>query len=274
MAAILWLFLGFVATQSVPAQEVGLFYGYQGCLAVTENQSLSRGERLVILAADVGSAEIRVGTVRRPSEGSECWNAFRGEPPSRIAGLSLSPLRDEVFFGVRPHGQLVIVGGPSVQLPAAETEQWTRAVSTSLPGAWRASDVLAHAYRYATSDGKATVVELYLGLPEWSPRGTWPPIKSITIRRFFFVNGQPLASEQYERVSGREERVDTQPPELTVDDWSASETERTVGFVSEDEGRSWTRLSIDVGFEGIWWIAQALRSGLPRTYEHYLYTFH
>jgi photosystem II stability/assembly factor-like uncharacterized protein len=117
-------------------------------------------------------------------------------------------------------------------------------------------------------------VELYLGLPVWNAPAATPAMASVTIRRFFIVGGRMLASEQYERVSGREERAETAPPELSADNWSASETERTVGFLGTDQGRSWTRLSTNVGFEGIWWIAQALRPGLPRTFEQYLYTHH
>jgi hypothetical protein len=89
MAAVLWLFLAFVATQSAAAQEVSLFYGYQGCLALAENQPVSEGERLIVVAADVRATETRVGTVRTPSAGSDCWDAFRGEQPSRISSLSL-----------------------------------------------------------------------------------------------------------------------------------------------------------------------------------------
>ncbi len=180
MAAALWFFLGIVGAHSEPGREAGLFYGYQGCLAVAENQSLSEGEQLIILAAGVGPTETRVGTVRTPSEGSDCWNAFRGEQPSRLSVLSLpSSLRDEVFFGIRSRETYLILAGAPVRRTREETERWARAVSSSVSNSWRAADVLAQAYRYDGNDGKATAVELYLGLPLWNPRGTSPPIKSV-----------------------------------------------------------------------------------------------
>ncbi len=82
-----------------------------------------------------------------------------------------------------------------------------------------------------------------------------------------------LASEEYERMSGREERAETEPPALTFDNWSASETERTVAFVSTDDGGSWRRLSTDIGFEGINWVSQELRDGLP-VHRWFVYTPH
>jgi hypothetical protein len=277
VAAVIGLLLCFgVSTQSASARAADLFSGYQGCLAVAANQRLSEDEPLVILAADLLPREARVvGAVRAPAAGSDCWNAFRGEQPPMIAALSVpQSWREGAFFGVRSQGDLLVVGGPAVRLSAEETERWVRAVSTSLSGPWRAPDVLGQAYRYGVSDSQAEAVELYIGRAEWNPGGASTPIKSLTIRRFFLIDGQLLASEQYERVSGVEERVDTEAPALTVENWCTSDTERTVGFFSEDQGRSWTRLSTDVGFEGIWWIAQALQSGLPRTFERYLYTVH
>ena len=89
----------------------------------------------------------------------------------------------------------------------------------------------------------------------------------------FLIGDRVLASEEYERVSGREERAETEPPELTFDNWSASETERTVAFVSTDDGGSWRRLSTDIGFEGINWVSQELRDGLPAV-RWYVYTPH
>lgn len=47
-----------------------------------------------------------------------------------------------------------------------------------------------------------------------------------------------------------------------------------VGFLSKDGGETWSRLSTNVGFERIWWIAEALRPGTPRTFAQYLYTHH
>ena len=97
-------------------------------------------------------------------------------------------------------------------------------------------------------------------------------IRSIEIRRFFIIDGKVLASERVDRSTGREERVDMTPPTLTRDNWTEDNPEGTVAFVSEDRGKSWQRLSTNVGFEGTWWIVQSLVPGLPKTLERYNYT--
>ena len=61
---------------------------------------------------------------------------------------------------------------------------------------------------------------------------------------------------------------------MTYENWSRSETEETVAFISRDEGHSWERLSTNGGFEGIHWIVQSLREGLPEVFHRWLYTHH
>jgi hypothetical protein len=61
---------------------------------------------------------------------------------------------------------------------------------------------------------------------------------------------------------------------LTYENWSRSETERTVAFISRDGGHSWERLSTNSGFEGIHWIVQSLRQGLPELLHRWLYIHH
>jgi hypothetical protein len=51
-------------------------------------------------------------------------------------------------------------------------------------------------------------------------------------------------------------------------------TEETVAFISGDGGHSWERLSTNDGFEGIHWIVQSLREGLPELFHRWLYTHH
>jgi hypothetical protein len=146
-------------------------------------------------------------------------------------------------------------------------------IRSSLPRDWRVDRTLVRAYRYGPASGHA-IDELYVGLPTLNPAGTSPPIKRISIRRFFLIDGRLTASEEYERESGMEERADTEAPELTYENWSRSETEETVAFASRDEGRSWERLSTNVGFEGIHWIVQSMREGLPELFHRWLYTHH
>jgi hypothetical protein len=215
-----------------------------------------------------------VAPARPDTSEFNCWREFRAEPPAAMSELILSgSLQEEVVFAVRKQRRLLVIGGPPSRLSAADTERLVRTVSSSLPPPWRLQGLLAHAYRYRSADGHSAV-ELYLGRPTLKPTSASPPIEVITIRRHFIVDGRLLASEEYKRESGVEERVDTEAPQLTFENWSASETERTVAFLSSDNGRSWTRLSTNIGFEGLAWIAQALRARLPRTYDRYLYTFH
>jgi hypothetical protein len=261
-----------------------LFYGIGRCLAVVRGQALKEGEPLVVVGPGVPPAAVAAGVVRqspepvtpaRPDTSQfNCWRGFRAEPPAAMSELRLSrSLQEEVVFAVRNQRGLLVVGGPPFRLSAADTERLVRTVSSSLPPPWRLQGLLAHAYRYRSADGHSAV-ELYLGRPTLKPTSASPPIEVITIRRHFIVDGRLLASEEYKRESGVEERVDTEAPQLTFENWSASETERTVAFLSPDNGRSWTRLSTNIGFEGFLWIAQALRDRLPRTYDRYLYTFH
>ena len=208
------------------------------------------------------------------SEGTDCWSPYRAGQPARVSSLPLQEVLDgEPFFAIRPGDGVLVLGGAAIKLPPAETERWLREVSPSLQDDWRVPTRLAHAYRYTVRGGGPAAVELYVGLPRQKQSGA-ASIESIVIKRFFIVDGRVLAGHEYDRVSGREERAETAPPSLTVDNWSASETECTVAFLSRDRGRTWERLSTNVGFEGIWWIAQALRPGLPRTFEQYLYTHH
>ena len=85
--------------------------------------------------------------------------------------------------------------------------------TASMPQSWRLDRTLVRAYRYRGPDHE--IVELYAGLPTFNARGRVPPIARISIRRHWFVNGQPAGSQAYERVSGVEERAETDPPELT-----------------------------------------------------------
>ena len=273
MGAIFWAFLFGAAAQTSNAGDASLFYGSAGCLAVRVNQQLNAGERLLILAPGVAT-EARAGAVRTPTVGSDCWNPYRAEQPDRVSSLPIKEtLGGEAFFAIRPADALIFVGGAAVKGTPADTERWLREVSPSLPDNWRVPSRLAQAYRYGPQSGGPHAIELYVGLPR-QKRAGGTAIDAIVIRRFFIVEGRVLASHEYERVSGREERVDTEPPSLTIENWSASETERTVGYLTKDDGRTWVRLSTNVGFEGIWWIAQALRPGLSRTFEQYLSTHH
>jgi len=261
-----------VAAQTVPADPT-LFPGLDECFALSGSQQLRAGDQLIVLAADREPEDASVDVVRSGTESPDCARRFQHLKPERFARVTVSDdLRHEVLFALQDRPGLKVVGGTPAHLSVKETERLARLASGSLPAVWRSKNVLRQALAFG--DEGPRIIELYLGLPEMNRRGASPPIKSIQIRRFFLIGDQVRASEEYERASGREERVDTEAPQLTVDNWWNSETARTVAFISEDQGGLWTRLSTNVGFEGIWWIAESLRPGLPHTSELFLYTSH
>jgi hypothetical protein len=273
--AVAWLLNTSPSAQLHPWQP-HLFFGLDECFPVSASQQLLEGERLTILAADRSPVESGVGVIGPASREPGCARRFgrlESGAPSTIATVSLpDELKYEVLFAIPQREHLRIVAGPAADVSVADRVRLARVASVSLPAAWRSKDVLVRAHRFGS--GAQSLVELYLGIPQLNPRGALPPVRSVQIRRFFMSGTVVLASDDYERSSSREERADTEPPQLTLDNWSESSTERTVAFLSEDEGRSWTRLSTDVGFEGIWWIAESLQPGLPRTSELFLYTEH
>lgn len=275
------------------AVDAQAFYsvGYNDCLAVEEQHQFHVGSPRVVLAPAQKPLRVTVdamvpwtepSTERRPH--GDCTGAYRSDVEdangarARVTQFAhISPLPDdhfdyEVFFAVPPSGGIILGGAPTA-LGAHERRRLADGIRSSLPRNWRGDRTLVRAYRYGPASGHA-IDELYVGLPTLNPAGTSPPIKRISIHRFFLIDGRLAASEAYERESGVEERADTGAPELTYENWSRSETEQTVAFISRDEGQSWERLSTNVGFEGIHWVVQALREGLPELFHRWLYTFH
>jgi hypothetical protein len=275
------------------AADAPAFYsvGYYDCLAVEEQHQLRVGSPRVVLAPARKPLRVTVDAMvpwtepsaeRRPH--GDCTGAYKRNledakgAHARVTEVAhISPLPEdhfdyEVFFTV-PSSGAIILGGRPTALGAQARRRLVDNIRSSLPRNWRVDRTFVRAYRYGPASGH-TIDELYVGLPTLNPAGTSPPIKRISIHRFFLIDGTLAASEEYERESGVEERADTGPPELTYENWSRSETEETVAFVSRDEGQSWERLSTHSGFEGIHWLVQSLREGLPELFHRWLYTVH
>jgi hypothetical protein len=292
LVALVHLVVVIIGGQS-SAADAPAFYsvGYYDCLAVEEQHQLHVGSPRVVLAAARKPLQVTVdamvpwkepSTERRPH--GDCTGAYKsdledseGARTKVMQFAHISPLPgdhfdDEVFFSVPPSGAIILGGAPSA-LGAQERRRLVNGVRSSLPRSWRVDRTLVRAYRYGPASGHA-IDELYVGLPTLNPAGTGPPIKRISIRRFFLIDGRLAASEAYDRESGVEERVDTGPPELTSENWSRSQTEETVAFIRRDGEDSWERLSTNGGFEGIHWIVQSLREGLPEIFHRWLYTHH
>lgn len=249
--------LAFVAFQA-PAGGAESFYSAvdDHCLAVEEQQSADVGSTWLALAVGQKPVPVSVDAVvpwagrstdRRPRYRTDCASGFQsgleGDDGKlkqiRLAHLSPLPqdsFASDVTFAV-PRSGAIVIGGKPVALGLPERMRLAKAARSSLPRNWRFERTLVHAYRYGPANGHA-IVELYLGLPTLNPPGTSAPIKRISIRRQFLVDGGMVATEEYERASGVEERAETEAPELTSENWSQS-TEETIGFISRDEGRSW-----------------------------------
>ena len=269
--------------------------GAGDCFVVVGAQRIppTRSE-LLVLATDRTPFTLRVAEGRtwvgRADRGLRDGNNCNGRFPSSPDNLLGSPSEtlSEPFTLVRvmpeggeppalsfgmPSAGMLAVGGRATVLGESESRSLAKTAASWLPAGWESNGALVRGYQYGPADGH-TVVELYVGVPTLNVPGTSPPIKAIGITRVFLVDGRPAGFDEYERASGVEERVDTKPPQLTHDNWSRSETESTVAFVSRDRGRSWERLSTNVGFEGIHWSVHALRPGTTKLFDRYLYTPH
>jgi hypothetical protein len=292
LVALIHLLVLITGRQSVAGDALAFYsVGQSDCLAVEDQHQLHVGSTRVVLAPAQKPLRVAVdamvpwtepSTERRPH--GDCTGAYNSNLEdaegararvTQFAHISRLPedhFDYEVFFAVPPSGAIIIGGAPSA-LGVQDRRRLVDGIRSSLPRNWRIDRTLVRAYRYGPANGHA-IDEVYVGLPTLNPAGASPPIKRISVRRFFLIDGRLAASEAYERESGVEERADTGPPALTYENWSRSETEETVGFVSRDQGQSWERLSTNVGFEGIHWIVQSLREGLPELFHRWLYTHH
>jgi hypothetical protein len=283
------------ALQAMPASKTDpwyakrAYYGWFGCLAAGTGQTLRPGQSVLVFARDLRPKDLRIavavrGTDEWPYQEAEfevdCSGKFKHAQPDWVASLRASgplyrdALYQEALFAIAPPSAgLLPVGGKRKRMAAEESRRLVKSLGSALPAKYRGPKVLVHGYRYGPESGHEAV-ELYLGLPTLSAAGVAPPIKAISIRRVTLVDGRPLAAEEYTRESGVEERVDSGEIELTRENWSVSETAYTIGFLSRDGGASWDRLSVDWGFEGIWWRSQSLRDGLPLLFEVNMYTSH
>ncbi len=291
IAAAFGTISGTSAGPQLSASDVPYLIGRGPCVAIEEGPTVNTGAHLLAIVPGKDPAEVTVeelhpwtgrsfGGPRRPP--TDCMHSFQEDVTDdsggrrvvvrSLARVSIASDDWETFFALPPQPARLIVGGSPRTVGPAERRQLLATVRSSLPKSWTPARTLVRALRYGPTRGHQ-VIELSVGRPTRNPPGVTPPIKQIAIRRFFLVDGRVAASEDDERTSGVEERVDIEAPQLTDDDW-ADGTESTVAFVSSDDGASWERLSTNVGFESTIWRAQALRQGLPVVFVRDLYTHH
>ena len=160
------------------------------------------------------------------------------------------------------------VGGDGKQLDRMGLHILERRIEGVVPNRFSEGRVLRAGWGYGTGKGHA-LAEVFLG----KPFGVGTPFDSVQVCRVFLHNGRVLCVESFTRISGEEERVDTEPPRLNERNWFLL-TEETSGYISLDGGTTWDRVSVDCGFEGIVWSISRLAKGMPRLWGFYLYMAH
>jgi hypothetical protein len=276
------------------AQDEPWLLGWGECAAVPPPQALVAGETLQLLEpgrtprpATVRSVRAWTAPALDGAHADPCDRRFEhgfldetiADRPQSLRHATVSttaavdPLDIGPYFAIRAAPGATVIGGVFTPVRGAALDRLTAAVRPALPSTWLRRSVLLHGRRFGPAAGH-DVVELYAGLPTRDPQGAPGAIARIAIIRHFFVDGHLLAKEAYERASGVEERVETEPPTLTVDNWWHSDTEQTAAYHRRAPGADWERLVVDGGVEGISWRVVALRDGLPVRLRRYLYTSH
>lgn len=279
------------------------FVGLEGCLAVPGGARLEAGHRVLIFEAHKPARAGRVGYVVTSDsakqvfeEGGQssrrrfdevyrnralwnrigCWWSLRDyDAPFSLAHYEMDDGTPGGGCPLAIHGapdSALVAGGDGAPLGADELAALRERVMPFAPGGFSRSKLLLAGYRYR-SGPRHELTELFLGKPAYNTRGVGAPIDSIEICRVFLDNARVLAVETFSRASGAEEHVDLEPPQLDENNWFLS-TEETLGFLSVDDGGTWSRLSIDIGFEGISWRISRLSEGSPQGWGYYLYTAH
>jgi len=291
-----------VAAQAEPAPGTPewfarhAFDGQDGCLAVRRNQSLKPGDEVFVFTADAEAVRRRIAQVvdgdslkpifaQRGFKGVYAdtalwarigcfWALGMLDDPPALSIARYEPYREEsscvLAITNLPRSSLVI-GGAARALGGRELAQLEARCASLLPSEFSSSNPLVAGQRFESAPGHE-LVELFVGRPFGGAEpGT--VIDSVHVVRAFLHNDTVLCSEQFSRVSGREERVETDAPQLTSTNWFENWDE-TLGFVSYDRGATWIRLGFSAGFEGlVWWVTKLTR-GMPWQWSFYLYTRH
>ncbi len=95
---------------------------------------------------------------------------------------------------------------------------------------------------------------------------------SIDICQALVVDGALLRIQELKRSSSEEERVDSGPPTLNADWWFAT-SDKTLGYLSLDGGKTWKRAIQNNGFEGIVYRIEDAKDG-KEVFSAYHYTPH
>jgi len=202
------------------------------------------------------------------------WALVRLDDPPALCIAQYEPYREDAPYVLSitnlPQSALAI-GGAGRRLDPRELAQLEARCGGHVPSEFSNSKLLLAGRRFESVPDHE-MVELFLGRPFGGAQDE-PVIDSVQIVRAFLHNGTVLCSEQFSRVSGQEERVETEAPQLTSTNWFEN-WDDTLGFVSFDRGATWTRLSLNAGFEGLAWSIKKLTRGMPELWGFHLYTSH
>ena len=164
------------------------------------------------------------------------------------------------------------IGSDGSPLDPAELGRLKIQLDSSSRREFSGAKTLCAGIRYHPVEGH-TLTEVYFGYPFYHRGIGEAPIDSIHILRLVLHNGREISFQQWIRISGQEEHVDQEPPQLDENNWWQTSVE-TLGFLSLDGGRSWLRLDRDGGFEGIDWAVWRLSGEDQLLWDLYLYTAH
>lgn len=272
-----------------------VFIGREGCLLVAKEQRLEEGDRVLVF--EPGAPVVSVAISRLISGGSAlrifeergyrgvyqdsvlwdsvgCYRNFTFEEPAWIARLEAGGGLP-VAIRALPRDAL-IAGGRGHVLSPADLARVVEEVGARVPPKFTGPGVLRIGYRFP-SPGGHDITRLFLGRAFYRKGAQTPgapaSIDSIQICETFLQRGRLLATEEYSRISGEMERAETEPPELDTRNWHDVQSQ-TMGFFSLDAGATWRHVTVDVGFEGIYWTIWGLAAGSPILWDHYLYTAH
>jgi len=168
--------------------------------------------------------------------------------------------------------ETIVVGGDRSPLTAAELSRLPIGLDAPDRAEFRSASTLRAGFRYGWMKGQE-LIEVHVGRSFDARPGAAAPIDSVHILSLTLLDGREISSERYSRISGQEEHVDLEPPQLDKTNWFETTIE-TLGFLSLDRGASWIRLDRDTGFEGIDWMAWKLAPRPKLLWDYYLDTDH
>jgi hypothetical protein len=277
-----------------PWLTANVFVGYDGCLAMWGAQELALGESLLLFEEgrplrmahvfDRFSGE-RANEIfeRRRFQGvyrdSALWDSIgcywgiRAAQPAAVARWAPDGREDGLHLAIRglPR-EARVAGGAGRWLRASELSRLVDGNRSKIPSKFTHSSVLRAGVRFP-SGGGPELTRLFLGRAFFRSAGTGAPIDSVQICTVYLAGDRVLATSEFSRISGEMERAETEPPQLDRKNWYDVQSQ-TIGFMSIDGGATWRHVTVDVGFEGIWWAIWELSADMPLLWDRYVYTIH